>query len=155
MAQNRAFHALNVDNILYDQAHWGMYMDTAPYDNLDVTQFYRKWVQKALKIPVNGKVFNDIDYGKFALARFCEANHPIPMAPADLQKAETNRYSLKDGRTLFVTRSAPTTMRRQFTDGSVLVELDTFEGWKNDKLLMASYAPHFLDNQLDTPPSSH
>ncbi len=52
---------------------------------------------------------------------------------------------------MFVTRSAPTTMRWQFTDGTTLAELDLFDGWKNDQLLLAKYAPHFLDNQLDTP----
>ncbi len=157
MVQNRAFnvlriwYAMSVNNVLYDQAHWAMFMDCPPYDGLDVIQIYRKWMRDDLKIRNEGKVFNDIEYGKFALARFWEETGPVPVSPGELQKGDMNRYKLKDGRTMIVTRSSPTTLRWGFADGGVLAELDIFEGWKNDRVLMDKYAPHFLDNQLDPP----
>lgn len=157
MVQNRAFHALriwyamSVNNVLYDQAHWAMFMDCPPFDSLDVIQVYRKWMRDDLKIRVNGRIFDRIEYGKIALARFWEENKPVPVDPGELHKGDINRFKLSDGRMMSVTRSAPTTLRWQIDGGSVLAELDIFDGWKNDGPLLEKYAPHFLDNQLDTP----
>ncbi len=103
MIQNRAFHALrvwyamSVNDVLYDQAHWGMFMDSPPYDGLDVIQVYRKWMRDDLKTRVNGKVFNDLDYGKYALARFWQENRPAPSRPANSRKATLTVTSLAMG----------------------------------------------------------
>ncbi len=149
----RIWYAMSVDNTLYDQAQWPMFMDEEPYDHLEVIQIYRKWMRDDLKTRYTGKLLNDIDYGKIALARFWQDATPIPVPPGQLQKGDINRYTLKDGRTMSVARTAPTAISWRFGDGKVLAELDIFDGWKNDSLLR-QYAPHFLDNQLDTPPSS-
>ena len=153
---NRVFQALrlwfdmSVDGCIHEGTSWNIFMDAAPWDSLDVIRIYRKRaVDEGTR--TTGKYLTEIHYGKFALARFWQANLPHQVEPKDFQKGDIVRWRLKDGRILFVTRSAPTTLRWAFADGPVLAELDLFDGWQHDQLLMKDYAPTFLKIQLDGP----
>lgn len=130
---------------------WNMFMDVAPYDQLEVIQRYRKdgYGNPERSIRTNGRVLNKFDYGKLALARFWADQHPQIMPPAQWSRSDVAFYSLRDGRKMRVYRSDPQTFRLELSDGAVLAEVDLFSGWKNDALLMKDYEPIWLKNQID------
>lgn len=130
---------------------WAMFMDVPPYDQLDVTQLYRRESlgDPGKSIRKNARIFSKFDYGKLALARFWEDQTPQLTAPGGWQKGDVAQYQLKDGRGLRIYRSDPDTMRLQLSDGSVLAEVDLFAGWKNDQVLMKGYEPTWLKDQID------
>lgn len=97
----------------------------------------------------NGKTLTRFHYVKFALARFWQAATPLAMEPRHWERGDIGRYQLNDGRVLRITRSGPLVMRFAFGDGSVLAELDLFEGWKNCDRLLKEYEPTWLKDQID------
>jgi hypothetical protein len=126
-----------------------MFMDCPPYDGLDVIQRYRRDNYSKDPARPNGKVLDAFDYAHLALARFWGDQRPAPAPLAERQKGDIARYRLRDGRTLVVSRSNPTTLRWAFGDGQTLAEMDLFEGWRNDAVLMKQYEPLWLRNQID------
>ncbi len=130
---------------------WAMFMDVPPYDQLEVTDIYRKQSigNPKSSIRKNGRIFSKFDYGKFALARFWGTLTPQIQPPGQWQPGDIGRYTLNDGKTLRVYRADPQTLRWEYVGGPVLTELDLFEGWKNDALLMKGYEPLWLKNQID------
>lgn len=86
---------------------------------------------------------DDLEVGKYALARFWAAEAPRLMLPRDWQPGDVARYRLKDGRVVRVTRADASVLRLAFADGAVLAELDLIDGWRNDAALR-KYAPEEL-----------
>lgn len=159
MIHNRVHQALCIwygfthDTYLHSSGgHYNMFMDAKPWEDLEVLQIYRKWVRDNMGTRYTGKYHNNLDYGKFALARFWADQEPKLMAPGRMERSDIARYKLKDGRELRLTRSDPLTLRFYFDGGETLAELHLFDGWKNDERLMEKYEPVFLKNQLDRPP---
>ncbi len=127
---------------------YNMFMDTAPWDSLDVIQVYRKRFLKD-GINPNGKIFNHFDYGKFALARFFEKYQPVFADLSTWQPEDLARYRLNDGRDLMVRASEPLILSLTLSGGSKVADLNIFEGWQNADYLFGNFAPTFLENQID------
>lgn len=140
---------MSVDGCIQAASGYPSFLDAPPWESLDVVQVHRKRILEENGTREEGRLFNDIDYGRFALVRFWQANAPRQVDPRDFQEGDIVRWRLKDGRVLAVTRAAPTLLRWAFGDGTVLAELDLFEGWKNHGLLLRDYEPEFLKNQID------
>lgn len=143
------WYAATHDTLPFTSGARAMFMDCPPYDQLEVIQRYRKDGYSRDPARKNGKVFDKFDYDRYALARFWADQVPRQAPLGQWEKGDIVRYVLKDGRTLRITRSAPTTLRWAFADGAVLAEMDLFDGWKNDAELMKKYEPVFLKNQID------
>ena len=97
----------------------------------------------------NGYLLSKLQYGKFAVARFWQETSPQLMQPQYWKPGDIARFQLKDGRELRVFRFEPLVMRFAFKDGTVLADLDLFEGWKNHQKLLEKYEPLWLRNQID------
>lgn len=124
-----------------------MFMDTAPWDSLDEIKSARKENIKSGK-RVDGKVFNQFNYGEFALTRWWEKNQPRFAPLSEWEKGDVARYKTADGKTLTVRESAPLTLSFN-VGGTPLADLSLFEGWKNNETLLKDFGPTFLLNQID------
>lgn len=90
----------------------------------------------SLKEPISPFYYGVLALGRFRVAEEMRLEPPEKWAARDLAT-----YRLKDGRRLHVFRLDDTTQRYAFEDGSVLVDLDIFKGWKNTDVLWKKYGP--------------
>lgn len=125
-----------------------MFMDTAPWDSLDVIKGARKENIKR-GIRSEGKIFNDYSYNELALARYWEKYQPRFAPTVEWQKGDVARFKLNTGSTLTVRRTEPLTMNLS-VDGKTLAEIGIFDGWKKNEALLKDFGPTFLLNQIDS-----
>ena len=149
VAQTLALWTSIIAQVLpHDQLQYPVFMDKAGMTEGPWLEHEREAMRRTFHRE-EARTLTSFNYGKFALVRFWEAFTPRPASPGTWRSGELARFELKDGRHLIATRTAPTVMHLALDDGTVVADLDLFNGWRNADWLVDHYAPTAIKEQVD------